>query len=77
MFELLDRLKRDEGNGWDFLALAPHAFNNKKGLFGAVKSQMLRDFPSERLSALELGDETVRGHKLACDSCDWETRHDA
>jgi hypothetical protein len=71
VFDLLDRLKRDEGDDWDFVALAPHAFSNDKGLFGAVKSQMLRDFPTERLSGLELGDETLGEEELSQQGREW------
>jgi hypothetical protein len=71
VFALLDRLKRDEGEDWDFVALAPHAFSNDKGLFGAVKSQMLQDFPTERLSGLELGDETLGQEELDQPGREW------
>jgi hypothetical protein len=59
VFATLDRIKRDEGAGWDFIPLAPHAFSNR-GLFGELKSQILRDFPTDRLRGLELGDNDLR-----------------
>lgn len=43
---------------WDYLTLAPHAFSGK-GLFSAKKGEVLKLFPADRLSGLELGDNQL------------------
>jgi hypothetical protein len=58
VFDALDSLHRDEGDDWDYMCLAPHAFSKEKGLFD-LRGEIMHDFPSERLSGLELGDNAL------------------
>ena len=50
---------RAEGEAWNWLCLAPHAFAAQQGLFGQLKSQMLQQFRHEYISGLELGDSQM------------------
>ena len=43
---------------WDYLILAPH-IDDKKGLLGAQKSQVLREFKHDAIAGLELGDNKL------------------
>ena len=60
--EGLERIKKfhentiGQGGGrpWDYLVLAPHA-EGEKGLFGALKGQVLKQFPHNMVAGLELG----------------------
>jgi hypothetical protein len=63
VFQHIRRLQREEGGRWNYLCLAPHAFSDK-GLFSALKSQMLQDFPTDEVCALELGDGMLPEDKL-------------
>lgn len=58
VFEKLDYLRREEKERWGYICLAPHAFATDRGLFG-LKSQILQDFPHDRIRGLELGDNTL------------------
>lgn len=64
LFVVLDDFHRRENEAagnvdrWEYLLLAPHAFADN-GLFGALKSQALQMFPSDRLSGIELGDNQM------------------
>ena len=44
--------------GWDYVTLAPH-IDNKKGLFGAQKAQVLQHFEHGAVAGLELGDSQL------------------
>ena len=50
--------ERDGGRQWNYLTLAPH-IETDKGLLGAQKAQVLRDFPHVELAGLELGDNKL------------------
>jgi hypothetical protein len=63
VFESLVHLRKEEKCRWDWMCIAPHAFDNAKGLF-ALKSQMLENFPHEYISALELGDNSLPENEL-------------
>jgi len=54
VFAILDDLHKREGENWDYLVLAPHAFGNR-GLF-SLKSEILQWFPHENICGLELKD---------------------
>ena len=69
LFRHLARLRREEGDKWDYLCLAPHAFSDK-GLF-SLKSQILQDFPSHEICALELGDNDLPSDRLGNPKTPW------
>lgn len=50
------RARSGEDGAWRWLCLAPHAFSADQGLFGQLKSQMLKSFRHEYIAGLELGD---------------------
>lgn len=43
---------------WSYIALAPH-IDNEKGLLGALNAQVLKNFPHNEITGLELGDEKL------------------
>ena len=51
-------IEQDGGRQWNYLSLAPH-IETDKGLLGAQKAQILRDFPHAEVAGLELGDEKL------------------
>lgn len=57
-FKALEKLHRDDMR-WDWLCLAPHAFASQQGVFGQLKSQMLRQFDHANVAGLELGDNQL------------------
>ena len=69
IFQHLARLRREEGDKWNYLCLAPHAFSDK-GLF-SLKSQILQDFPSHEICALELGDNDLPSDRLGNAKTPW------
>lgn len=68
IFQELSELSRMSGFG--FLAFCPHAFSTK-GLFNALKSQVLADFPADLVAALELQDNETLDERLA-KAPDWQ-----
>ena len=63
--EALERLKKfhndsgaQDGGLWDYLVLAPHV-ESEKGLFGALKGQVLERFPHGMVAGLELGGDRL------------------
>ena len=48
----IDEEKRPQ---WSYIALAPH-IDNEKGLLGALNAQVLKNFPHNEVTGLELGD---------------------
>ena len=68
--------ERDGGRQWNYLTLAPH-IETDKGLLGAQKAQVLRDFPHAEVAGLELGDEKLPEDTLKDRSwlVDGMTRH--
>lgn len=50
--------KRGNYSGWNYLILAPH-IENKKGLLGAHKSQVLSAFKPDMIAGFELGDNKI------------------
>ena len=44
---------RTSGPCWNYLVLAPHA-ESRKGLFGALKAQVLEKFPDDEITGIEL-----------------------
>lgn len=63
-FDSIAALAKKEGH-WNWLCLAPHAFNADRGLFGQLKSQMLAQFRNETIAGLELGDTETPEHAVA------------
>jgi hypothetical protein len=57
-FEAVESRARDDRR-WRWLCLAPHAFAAGQGLFGQLKSQMLKQFPHEFVAGLELADQQL------------------
>lgn len=55
VFEKLDGIVQREAGDWGWICLAPHVFSDK-GLFQEMRAQIISDFPVERISAFELGD---------------------
>lgn len=55
---LNDMSSRTQGR-WQWICLAPHAFNSDVGLLGQLKSQMLQNFEHGSVAALELGDNQL------------------
>lgn len=55
-----DRQKesRSTDRPWDYLILAPH-FQNRHGILGEMKSQVLETFPCHRFAGYELGDDKL------------------
>lgn len=43
---------------WSYITLAPH-IDNEKGLLGALNAQVLKNFPHNEITGLELGDEKL------------------
>lgn len=68
--------ERDGGRQWNYLTLAPH-IETDKGLLGAQKAQVLRDFPHAEVAGLELGDNKLTEGTLKDRSwlADGMTRH--
>lgn len=57
-FAAMASRSREDGT-WDWLCLAPHAFASQQGLFGQLKSQMLKQFRHQFIAGLELGDSQL------------------
>ena len=63
--ERLGKLHKSEYGGtrvgdhtWEYLVLAPH-IESEKGLFGALKAQVLEQFPHAEVAGLELADKRL------------------
>ncbi|MCB1742226.1 MAG: AAA family ATPase, partial [Gammaproteobacteria bacterium] len=57
-FHMRENTLSASADHWEYLLLAPHAFA-PNGLFGALKSQALEQFPSHRIAGIELGDNQM------------------
>ena len=58
---------------WSYITLAPH-IDSDKGLLGALNAQVLKNFPHNEMTGLELGDEKLP--EDAVKNRDWLARWD-
>ena len=54
---------QDGRRQWSYITLAPH-IDNDKGLLGALNAQVLKNFPHNEVTGLELGDEKLPGDTM-------------